>query len=40
MDGTLPRRSSNKYFMTSKKGKRSSSYRTHEKEVADERKNP
>jgi len=40
MDGALPRRSLNKDFMTSKKGRRSRSWRTHEEEVVDEWKSP
>jgi len=40
MDGALPRRSLNKDFMTSKEGRRSSSWRTHEEEVVDEWTSP
>jgi len=40
MDGALPRRSSNKDFMTSKERRRSGNWRTHEEEVADEWTSP
>ena len=40
MDGALPRRSSNKDFMISKEGRRSSSWRIHEEEFVDEWTSP
>ena len=40
MDGTVPRRSSNKYFMTSKERRSSNSWTTHEEEVVDEWTHP